>query len=401
MVFSGPFASEIASGTPRQAVFFGNSPLTLGVADDSSLTRGAAKIVRFFSTKNRMPQPFRLYRRRNDTYYLEDAATGKQTSLRTKSKSVATQRLTAHTQAAEQPCLNLTMAKAYLSAKSPEMLSRTWGEIMDDMAIGYKGSTRQRWAKVIASAPFRLLAPHPLLSTDSSHFFAVLRHPRAGVSTNVWLRILHNRALDMGWLLAPVLHKKVWPKIRYKPRRGITLEEHRKIVAAEHNPDYRLYYEVLWETGGSQTDIASLHRDQVDTRQGVIMYQRKKLEGKGVAGVTLVIGPRLQSILNQLPQDGWLFPELRHRREGERAARFCKVCARAKIEGVSLHSYRYGWAERACEAGMPEREAMAHLGHKSAAIHRAYAKRAKNVTMPLEYYEEQAKQRIVQFHQAA
>ena len=58
-------------------------------------------------------------------YYLEDTATGKQTSLRTQSKSVAVQRLTAKTQAAEQPYLNLTMARAYLSAKSPEMLSRT------------------------------------------------------------------------------------------------------------------------------------------------------------------------------------------------------------------------------------------------------------------------------------
>jgi len=84
-----------------------------------------------------MPQPFRLYRRSNSTYYLEDGTTRKQTSLRTKSKSVATQRLAAHAQAAEQPYLNLTIAKAYLSAKSPEMLSRTWGEIMDDMAIGY------------------------------------------------------------------------------------------------------------------------------------------------------------------------------------------------------------------------------------------------------------------------
>jgi integrase len=342
-----------------------------------------------------MPQPFRLYRRDNGNYYLEDAATGKQTSLRTKSKSVAVQRLTAKTQAAEQPYLNLTMARAYLSAKSPEMLSRTWGEIMDDMAIGYKGSTRHRWAKVIASAPFRIIAPLALLNTDSSHFFAVLRHPRAGVSTNVWLRILHNRALDMGWLLAPVLHKKLWPKIRYGSRRGITLEEHRKIVAAEHHPVYRLYYEMLWETGGSQTDIASLHRNQVDVRQGVIMYQRKKLEGKNVAGVTLVIGPRLQKVLDQLPQEGWLFPEIRPRREGERAARFCKVCQRAAVAGVSLHCYRYGWAERACEAGMPEREAMSHLGHNSLAVHRAYARKAKNVTMPLEFYEQQKRDKIV------
>ena len=92
-----------------------------------------------------MPQSFRLYRRSNGTYYLEDGVTRKQTSLHTKSKSVATQRLAAHTQAAEQPYLNLTIAKAYLAAKSPEMLSRTWGEIMDDMAISYQGSTRQRW----------------------------------------------------------------------------------------------------------------------------------------------------------------------------------------------------------------------------------------------------------------
>jgi hypothetical protein len=91
-----------------------------------------------------MPQPFRLYRRSNGNYYLEDAATGKQTNLGTKSKLVAVQRLTAHTQVTEQPYLNLTMARAYLSAKSPEMLSRTWGEIMDDMALGYEGA-RGHW----------------------------------------------------------------------------------------------------------------------------------------------------------------------------------------------------------------------------------------------------------------
>ena len=207
-----------------------------------------------------MSQPFRLYCRHNGRYYVEEVATGKQTSLRTISKSVALQRLAARRQAAEQPYLNLSMAKTYLAAKSPEMLSRTWGEIMDDMAIGYKGATRVRWAKVISSPPFRVIAPLPLLNTEGSHSLAVLRHPRAGVSTNVWLRILHNRALDMGWLLAPVLHKKLWPKIRYKSRRGITSEEHQKIIAAEHGPDYRFYYAMLWETGGSQPLHATIQR---------------------------------------------------------------------------------------------------------------------------------------------
>jgi integrase len=54
---------------------------------------------------------------------------------------------------------------------------------------------------------------------------------------------------------------------------------------------------------------------------------------------------------------------------------------------VSLHSYRYAWAERAKKAGYPERFAQEALGHNSKAIHRAYAKRAQ-VTLPsLEQYE--------------
>jgi integrase len=42
-----------------------------------------------------------------------------------------------------------------------------------------------------------------------------------------------------------------------------------------------------------------------------------------------------------------------------------------------LHSYRYAWAERARAAGYPERFAQEAPGHKSAAVHWAYAKKAK------------------------
>ena len=59
------------------------------------------------------------------------------------------------------------------------------------------------------------------------------------------------------------------------------------------------------------------------------------------------------------------------------------------IEGRSLHSYRYAWAQRARAAGMPEREAMNHLGHESRAIHAAYAGGATVATLPLEFYEAQ------------
>jgi len=58
------------------------------------------------------------------------------------------------------------------------------------------------------------------------------------------------------------------------------------------------------------------------------------------------------------------------------------------IRGVTLHSYRYAWTERARKAGYPERFAQEALGHNSKAVHRAYAKRAQVVTLPsLEQYE--------------
>jgi len=67
------------------------------------------------------------------------------------------------------------------------------------------------------------------------------------------------------------------------------------------------------------------------------------------------------------------------------------------IEGISLHSYRYAWAERAKESGYPERFAMEALGHNSKAVHRAYAKKAL-VTVPS---LEEWKKRVVQMPKAA
>ena len=72
-----------------------------------------------------------------------------------------------------------------------------------------------------------------------------------------------------------------------------------------------------------------------------------------------------------------------------RASQFRRVCQRVSIpKGVTLHGYRYAWAQRAYSAGMPEREAMAHLGHGSRAVHRSYARGAQVVTQSLEAYEQ-------------
>ncbi len=344
-----------------------------------------------------MADQFYLFRRGNGRYYAQDRISKRQTSLNTSNASQAKRLIAAKNQASEMPALNMAMARAYLTAKSPELVNRTWADVMHDLELSYSGSTLLRWGKVIKSPPFRLLANIKLIDTESSHFMEVLRHKRAGVSTNVWLRILHNRALDLGWLLAPVLVKRAWPKIRYGQKRAITAEEHEKIIVIENLDDYRLYFKLLWETGGSQSDIANLSHDDIDRENNRLYYCRQKVATRGFGSVTIAIGPRIREILKELPKEGWIFPRLRMLSEDERASHFRKVCLRSEIKGVTLHSYRYAWAERAQCAGMPEREAMAHLGHSSRAVHQAYARRVETVTMPLEYYEAKKQEKIIAF----
>ena len=77
-------------------------------------------------------------------------------------------------------------------------------------------------------------------------------------------------------------------------------------------------------------------------------------------------------------------------RSGDRATEFGQRCRQLGIKGVTLHSYRYAWAERAKTAGYPERFAMENLGHNSKAVHRAYARRALVKIPSLEDYEQRS-----------
>ena len=135
--------------------------------------------------------------------------------------------------------------------------------------------------------------------------------------------------------------------------------------------------------GGSQTDIATLTADDIDWNDRTIAYRRHK------TGVTSLIsfGETVAAILETLPQSGYLFPALARIHERHRSKLFIKRLATVGISGVSLHSYRYAWAERAMEAGYPERFAMQALGHSSKAIHRAYSRKAQVKLPPLEEYE--------------
>lgn len=74
----------------------------------------------------------------------------------------------------------------------------------------------------------------------------------------------------------------------------------------------------------------------------------------------------------------------------DRTTEFRQRCHGLGIYGLTLHSYRYVWAERAKTAGYPERFAQLALGRNSQAVHRACAKNAQVTLPPLEDHEKKA-----------
>jgi integrase len=99
-------------------------------------------------------------------------------------------------------------------------------------------------------------------------------------------------------------------------------------------------------------------------------------------------GAKIEAVLKRRPATGPLFPNLCTVRSSDRATEFKQRCDSLGIKGVTLHSYRYGWAERARKAHYPQRCAQENLGQQSAAVHHAYAKNAA-VTIPsLDEWEE-------------
>jgi integrase len=228
---------------------------------------------------------------------------------------------------------------------------------------------------------FDIIRDLPILESNSAHFLKVL--DAGSVATNVFLRRLHNFALDMSWLPWPVLAKKQWPKVRFKEKRAVAWKEHQAIITTETNPERRAFYEFCWHLGGAQSDVASLTAEDIDWRGKVVSFRRHK------TGTVSIIrfGNELEAILRTLPQVGPLFPKLKPMREAHRATEFARACRRLMIKGITLHSYRYAWAERAKTCGYPERFAQEALGHNSKAVHRAYARKAQVVIPTLEDYE--------------
>jgi integrase len=334
-----------------------------------------------------MKTRYRLIRRgiRGNGFYCVDTKTGKRTSLHTGNADEAQQIIEAKNNSERQPVLNLQIAKAYLAGSDNGITTRTWQHAIESLINTKQGANQHRWKTAAKDKALAMLLPQVIIETKGE---AILKALQMGtVSTNVYLRRLHNFCVDMSWLPWPLVPKRQWPAVEFKEKRGITAEEHAAIVARENNPERKAFYKLAWHLGASQSDLASLEAENVDWEHHVISYARQKTGSIAI----MRFDEDMAEILRDLPGSGPLFPYMRTVRSGDRATEFKQRCTGLGIKGVSLHSYRYAWAERAKTAGYPERYAQVNLGHNSKAMTRAYSRKAP-VEMPsLSEYERQQK----------
>lgn len=256
---------------------------------------------------------------------------------------------------------------------------------MEALTNTKQGANQERWQRVAKDRSLVSLLDRIIIETQGEQLLRVLQG--GTVSTNVYLRRLHNFCLDMSWLPWPLLPKRQWPAVRYGDKRAITAEEHSQIITREKNAERKAFYQLAWHLGASQSDLAHLQAEDVDWSTRIISFVRMKLRHRNLTPPQVRFGKEVEEILANLPKSGPLFPYLITVRPGDRATEFKQRCAGLGIEGVTLHSYRYAWAERAKASGYPERFAQISLGHNSKAWARAYSKKAQVILPPLEEYE--------------
>jgi hypothetical protein len=114
--------------------------------------------------------------RRGAVFYCEDRTTGQQKSLLTRDEDEARRLLQAKNDAVNQPLMNLVMAKTYLAAQDPKLITRTWADVMQVFCERGKAPTRMRHERVVRSRPMQFLKTKKLVETTADDFSHTSQH---------------------------------------------------------------------------------------------------------------------------------------------------------------------------------------------------------------------------------
>jgi DNA-binding XRE family transcriptional regulator len=153
--------------------------------------------------KHDMKQRYSVFLRPWGVYYYQDNTTRQQETLKTRDKDEAFRLVAAKNENEEAPAFSRHLARVYWKAGDPAGATRTWQHVMDEIPKLKHGDTRHRWLTAIKDKALDSIRNMVILETQPEHFMKVLE--TGGVSTNVYLRRIHNFALDMNWLPWPVL----------------------------------------------------------------------------------------------------------------------------------------------------------------------------------------------------
>jgi hypothetical protein len=174
----------------------------------------------FAVTYKTMNARYRLTYRgvRGGMFYSFDKKLGKRFSLGTRDEAEAQQLIEAKNIAERQPTLNLQIAKAYIAGSDTGVKTRTWREAMEALTNTKHGANKERWQRVAKDKALALLLDKVVIETQGEQLLKVLQS--GTVSTNVYLRRLHNFCLDMSWLPWPLIPKRQWPAVRFTATNG-------------------------------------------------------------------------------------------------------------------------------------------------------------------------------------
>ena len=312
--------------------------------------------------------------KRGNRFYAQHRVTRDQKSLKTSNRENAEELLFALNKSQESASQARDMAMVYFRRSDPEATTRTWEVLFEAYVQSRKQTCWERVRRAFKAAEICQVVKMKLVDTRTSDLVATLRQCKR--STQYHVRLAFNYGVKLNWVDKDLIPERLWPKVRWNHFRAITREEHEKICASTEDPERRSFYELCWHLGASQGDAANLDASNIDWNKRLLVYRRAKLDPDSPPA-NLRIGPELETILRKLPAHGPLFPKIREEKPNRRSGDFWRRSKRLGFPpGCVIHSYRYSWIERAASAGMPERFAMAMMGHQSRFIHQQYAKKA-------------------------
>jgi biotin carboxylase len=105
-----------------------------------------------------MKKAYRMFNH-HGMFYIQNNATGKQTSLGTKNKEQAQKLFQVHNQIDQSAIINLEIGKLYIRAADPKMANRTWRVAMDELSLHGIEATQNRCKRAMQSKAFVLLIP--------------------------------------------------------------------------------------------------------------------------------------------------------------------------------------------------------------------------------------------------